>query len=145
MAYDAANQLALNASAITNPQPGDYWHEMYCPYFLVVRVQGEQYTVLSCLGGPNSHNRKHEVNARIDLEDGWTWDLTKSMVVDREWITKAVKYSTIDGFVADVVRSSRSARMAEAWRISEVNRLRAEWESLSGWSALIEEPNSPTS
>jgi 5-enolpyruvylshikimate-3-phosphate synthase len=136
-----SEQQVLNQSALDNPQVGDYWHEMFCPYFLIVRVKDEEYTVLSCMGGPKSYleKRKHELNARVDNKDGtWSFDYSTSMVVDKEWIRDAVKYNSIEGFVADVVRSPKTLDTAEEWRVSECKRLREELEELSGWKYLKE-------
>jgi len=106
----------LNQEALDNPQPGDYWHEMFCPYFVVVAVNGPDITVLSCMGGPKSYNRQHEPNAKIENKDGsWSFDYDKSMVVDRKWIEKAVKYGSIDGFIADVSRSETMREISEGW------------------------------
>jgi hypothetical protein len=142
--FDKDKQNQLNQDAITNPQPGDYWHEMFCPYFLVVHVDGDDITVLSCLGGPDSYNRKSEINARVDNGDGtWSFDYSKSQVIDRAWIRDLVLYQSIQGFVADVVRSERSIAAVTEWRDSESKRLldrvaeaQVDWEKFTGWAAL---------
>lgn len=106
----------LNQLALENPQPGDYWHEMFSPYFMVVRVNVDEITVLSCMGGPKSFKRKDELNAKIENPDGtWSFDYSKSMVVNRAWMEKAVKYGTIDGFCADVVRSEKYKPVVEEY------------------------------
>lgn len=136
-----------NQQALDNPQPGDYWNEMFCPYFVVVDVKGKDITVLSCMGGPDSYNRKDELNARKEVDSGyWTFDYSKSMVVDRAWMEKAVKYGTIDGFVADVVQSEKTERIAQEWRNwkqkemrRQIKELEAEWEKFTGWKYLKEE------
>lgn len=121
----------LNQQALDYPAPGDYWQEMFCPYFLVVRVNGDEITVLSCM------NRKHELNAYKSVDNNhWTFDLDKEMIVDREWIKNAVKYDTFDGFVADVVRSPKFIQLANEWRIHKAAKLRKEWEDLTGWTIL---------
>ena len=135
-----------NHKALLNPQPGDYWHEMFVPYFIVVNVKGDQYTVLSCLGGANSYNRKDEPNAMIDVDDGWVFDYSKSMLVDRAWIEKAVTYGTIPGFVADVVNSQKTNSIVNEWRDYMQKEIRkkiklaeSEWEEFTGWKFLKEE------
>jgi len=137
-----------NRSALIDPQPGDYWHEMFCPYFLVVEVKGSAIRVLSCMGGPNSYNRKDELNAKIDTKDGWGFDYSKSMIVDREWMERAVKYDTIDSFVADVVRSEKTIAVADEWRDwkqkqirEQIKKLESEWEEFTGWRYLKESFN----
>ena len=136
-----------NNNAFLNPQPGDYWHEMFCPYFIVVNVKGDKYTVLSCLGGPDSYSRKDEPNARIDNKDGtWSFDYSKSMVVDREWLERTVKYRSISGFVADVVNSEKTQSIVREWRSyvqkemkARILQLESEWEEFTGWKYLKED------
>jgi hypothetical protein len=135
------NQLALD-----QPQPGDYWHERFCPYFVVVAVKGTEFTVLSCLGGEQSYNRKSEPNARIQNSNStWHFDYSKSMLVDRAWIESAVKYGSIDGFVADVVNGEKTRRIVTEWRVwmeknlrERIQNLEAEWAEFTGWQALKE-------
>lgn len=137
---DLANQQAL-----IEPKPGDYWHEMFCPYFIVVNQEGDKFRVLSCMGGPNSYNRKHELNAKIDGREGWHFDYSKSMVVDREWMSRAVRYDSIDGFVADVVNSEKTQTIVAEWRDYMQKELRRkiesaqdDWERFTGWKYLKE-------
>lgn len=100
----------LEQEALRNPKIGDYWHEMYCPYFLIVDINYNEYTILSCL------NRNNEPCAKIDNKnDTWSFDFTKSMKVNHEWIKKTVKYSSIDGFVARVVRNNTFLKIAQDW------------------------------
>jgi hypothetical protein len=147
MTYDPEKQRANNQYALANPQPGDYWNEMFCPYFVVVDVKGDEIIVLSCLGGPDSYNRKDEPNARKEVDSGhWTFDYSKSMVVDRAWMEKAVKYDSIDGFVADVVRSEKTLKIVEEWRKwighdlkNQIKMLQSKYEEFTGWKYLKED------
>lgn len=126
-------QDARNLDALENPQPGDYWQEMFCPYFIVVDAdkENDSYTVLSCMGGPDSFNRKDELCAKIDNKNGtWSFDYSKSMKVNHAWISKAVKYGSIDGFVADVIRSDNTRSIAEGWAQHRVGELIKELRSL---------------
>lgn len=142
--YDSEKQKLANYQSLDNPRIGDYWQEMFCPYFLVVDVKGDKITVLSCLGGPDSYNRKDEPCARIEVDNNsWTWDLTKAMVVDREWMASAVKYGSIEGFVADVWNSEKTVKMAMEWRDWKQKQIRKEIEDLenkfnefTGWAYL---------
>jgi len=138
-------QDLANLKALANPQPGDYWHEMFCPYFIVVDREGDKFCVLSCLGGPKSFTRKHELDAKVDTKDGWHFDYSKSMLVDHEWIRQTVRYESIDGFVADVVQSEKTARIVQEWRehkrltmLKEIERLEEEYEKFTGWKYLKE-------
>jgi hypothetical protein len=134
----------LNQEALEKPQPGDYWHERFLPYFIVVDVKGTDITVLSCLGGERSHDRKHEPNAKIEVKDGWYFDYSKYMVVDQAWIKKAVTYDSIDGFVADVIRREKTQEtIVTEWRNwmqkdlrRQIQELEDKWETFTGWKYL---------
>lgn len=105
---------ALNIEALNDPQPGDYWSEHFCPYFLIVDVKGDDIYVLSALGGPQSFNRKHEIYARKDIGNThWTFDPSKAMIVDKAWIEKSVKYDSMDSFVAE---ASRRVDLIKNWQ-----------------------------
>lgn len=143
MSYDHEKQKLQNYESLNNPRIGDYWNEMFCPYFLVVDVKDDEITVLSCMGGPNSFNRKDEPNAKIEVKDGWTFDMSKSMVVNRDWMAKAVKYGTIDGFVADVSNSEKTVAIAMEWRNhkqkeirNQIQELEKQWNEFTGWKYL---------
>lgn len=147
MSYDPKEQELTNVRALMDPQPGDYWHEMFCPYFVIVNIEGEKYRVLSCMGGPDSFNRKDELNARIEVDSGhWAFDYSKSMLVDHKWLEKAVTYGNIDGFVADVVQSEKTSRIVQEWRNwkqknmrEQIRALESEWEQFTGWKYLKED------
>lgn len=133
-----------NQRALDNPRPGDYWHERFSPYFVIVNREGDQYRVLSCMGGPHHYLRKHELNARIEIDrDHWAFDYSKSMLVDHEWMRRAVTYGSIDGFVADVVRTEKTQLIVTEWRDwwqkdmrKRIQELEAEWGNFTGWTAL---------
>ena len=147
MGYDYKEQQERNRQALADPKPGDYWHEMFCPYFIVVDRCGDDITVLSCLGGPDSHSRKDELNARVDNDDDtWSFDYSKSMVVDRAWIERTVKYDSIDGFVADVSNTEKSRGIVDEWRdwrqkdmLREIEQKKQAWEEFTGWKYLKQE------
>ena len=133
-----------NQQALDNPRPGDYWHERFSPYFVVVNLEGDQFRVLSCMGGPHHYLRKDELNARIEIDrDHWAFDYSKSMLVDREWIRRAVTYGSIDGFVADVVRTEKTQLIVTEWRDwyqrdmrKKIEQMEQQWADFTGWSAL---------
>jgi agmatine/peptidylarginine deiminase len=124
----------LNILAFQDPQPGDFWLERcYCPYFIIVSAdqKNDSYTVLSCMGGPNSFNRKEELYAKKENNDGtWEFDYSKHMVVNFAWIKKAVKYDSIDGFVADVTRSERNNTIVKEWTEYQTDKLLRELKAL---------------
>jgi hypothetical protein len=79
------------------------------------------------------------------MGDNWRFDYSKSMVVDRAWIEKAVKYGNIEGFVADVVRTEKTERIVQEWRNwvqqdmrQKIQAMEAEWEQFTGWKYLKE-------
>ena len=133
-----------NQQALDNPRPGDYWHERFSPYFVVVNREGDQFRVLSCMGGPHHYLRKDELNARIEIDKNhWAFDYSKSMLVDREWIRRAVTYGSIDGFVADVVRTEKTQLIVTEWRDwyqrdmrKKIEQMEQQWADFTGWSAL---------
>ena len=43
-------QLDSDQAHLTNPMPGDYWHEMYCPIARILHVRGA-YIMLQKLSG----------------------------------------------------------------------------------------------
>jgi hypothetical protein len=141
MNIDYEERKVRNQQGLDDPKIGDYWQEMFCPYFLVVDVKGNDITVLSCLGG--TFTRKDEPCAKIESKDGWTFDLSKYMVVDRTWMVKAVKYDSIEGFVADVGNSEKTVKIAMEWRDykqkqirKQIKDLEKEWNNFTGWGAL---------
>ena len=72
-----------------------------------------------------------ENNAKIDNKDGtWSFDYSKSRVVDRHWMENQVKYKSIEGFVADVSRSDRWQAVVEEWVEYRVRELLKELDNL---------------
>jgi hypothetical protein len=139
--------LESNKKGLANPRIGDYWSEHFCPYFIIVDINDNKYTVLSCLGGPHSFNRKDEIYAKIEVDAGhWTFDLSKSMVVDHAWIKKAVTYESIDGFVADVVNTEKTQKIVSEWReykgkkiLQQIEELQNEYAQFTEWNTLKKE------
>jgi len=143
MSYDPKKQKLQNIESLDNPKIGDFWHEMFSPYFLVVDVKNDDITVLSCLGGPNSYTRKNELNAKVDHGSYYTFDVSKGMVVDKLWMEQAVKYTSLEGFVADVYNNEKTVKIAIEWRDWKQKEMRKQIENLekkfnefTGWSTL---------
>lgn len=86
--------------AFKNPLPGDYWNEMFCPYFVI--LSKTENTLIVC-----------EDTKETDAHH-WTWDLEKAIEVPMEYMNR-VKYDSIDAFVADV-SSSRHLWAISAWQ-----------------------------
>lgn len=107
---DAYKQKQMNKQAWAEPQVGDYWHEKFCPYFLIVDIQGDIYTVLCANDDPVAQN------AKISDNVSWSFDYSKHSVVNKDWIRKTVKYDSNNGFVADVVHSEKMLGIIDEWR-----------------------------
>ena len=128
-----------NQEAFDNPQIGDYWNERFIPYFLIVDIKKDQYTILNALEHPDPSN----VVAKVDTADGWYWDYSKTMVVDRAWLAEKLRYKTIPGFIAHVFNSEGTQKMVTEWRDykqkelrSRIQALEDEWEEFTGWKYL---------
>lgn len=94
--------LERNRSHYNLPAVGDYWHEMFCPYFIVLEVlSGTGYYVIC------------EDRKTVD-SDHWTFDLSKAKWVDKSYFNM-VKYTTMDGFCADVVVNPKYQVFVEEW------------------------------
>jgi hypothetical protein len=72
------------------PEAGDYWHERFSPYFIVLDVDYVTGLYIVC-----------DVKKDID-NHSWTFDTTCSKQVTRKYFD-CVKYASIPEFVADVV------------------------------------------
>lgn len=81
--YDAVNERHC-----TDPRPGDYWHEMFCPYLVVLARIGDHIIV-------------YQTRKKVD-ENHWTWDTDKPEMMSLAELRKTVTYGSIPGFVADV-------------------------------------------
>jgi hypothetical protein len=77
----------INLEHVERPQAGDFWHEMFSPYVVVLAVDGDNLTVCRAQSYPD--------------KDHWTWDLTKLSTITQAELRKLVTYGTIPGFVAD--------------------------------------------
>ena len=86
--------------AFKNPLPGDYWNEMFCPYFVIL-AKTKNDTLIVC-------DKTKPVGTTH-----WTWDLEKVIEVSMDYMNR-VKYDTIDGFCADV-SSSPHRWVVTAW------------------------------
>lgn len=120
-----------NAAALAEPKPGDYWHEMFSPYFIVVAVKQGKISILQ--------DTIHE-------NGGFHFDLDTVTEVDSEWLQKRVRYQLIDGFVADCVNTENTRKIADNWREHHAQKLKnaiataeKEWEEFTGWTTLQQE------
>lgn len=89
--YDSRykKQQKLNEEHVKNPQIGDFWHEMFSPYFLVVGVVE---TGVIVLDETISISKSH-----------YKFDETKPKFISLESLKERVTYPTMrDKFVANV-------------------------------------------
>jgi hypothetical protein len=105
-----------NRKALNDPKPGDYWQERLCPYLLIVDVSDLEITVLSFL--PNTGDRFGEKCAKSPCKDKGFWDVDCSqyMVVDRKWLSDAVRYGTGCYFIADVSNTDATKNIVKEWK-----------------------------
>ena len=83
----------LNVKHEKSPQPGDYWHEMFSPYFIVIRHDKKTDTVFY-------------VDDKIYVDNYFKFDFAKVKRLPRTELFKQVHYNStcLDrAFVADVV------------------------------------------
>lgn len=81
-------QDLYNVSHAEFPQVGDYWHERFSPYFVVLDVLDDH--VVIC-------DKKMDVDI-----NHWCFDYREYKVITKQEMVKQIKYSTMDKFVADV-------------------------------------------
>jgi hypothetical protein len=97
-----AERQERNALHIEKPMPGDYWHEMFCPYHVVLAADDEYVTIC---------------DKKIDLKDGWTFDLSETKQITHLEHRNIVTYTSMrDKFVADVVPNSKLMPAVQEWR-----------------------------
>lgn len=110
------------------PEVGDYWHEMFSPYFLVVKVKlgkaENKYVILSCIEDKENGVKK----AKVEGKDGWSFDYDKHSEVTQKWIYEKVTYSSSIGFVADVSVSDKWLKVVGEWAQHHRERLMKEME-----------------
>jgi hypothetical protein len=108
---DQVTRDAENERHCLNPEAGDYWSEHFCPYLLVLKVDGDKVYVL------------HGEDRIFVGADHWKWDITKYRIVDRAWLRNMVTYSTNSAFVADVL-TGRCLDFIKEWKEYNVNKLK---------------------
>jgi len=78
----------INERHLADPQPGDFWHEMFSPYVVILaRVETQLIVYRKRIDVPPNH---------------WTWDTDSPSFMTLDELRKLVTYGTIPGFVADV-------------------------------------------
>lgn len=82
-----------NVKHSADPQPGDYWHEMFCPIAVVVARIGKLNVLVCKKTKAADHN-------------SWTWDLDSLDVMKIQDFETWLRYSNHDGFWADCAPES---------------------------------------
>lgn len=72
--YDHKKQEALNQYCLHNPQPGDYWEEMFFPVVVITEAE-EMVTICEKTKSTDDHT--------------WTWDLSQLIILTKaEFVSK---------------------------------------------------------
>lgn len=91
----------INELHLRDPKPGDFWHERFCPYHIVLAVTPSGVVIAD--------------KTRPDGDSHYTFDLESAREITHEEHGKAVRYSSGNGFVADVV-PVRAALSVREWK-----------------------------
>ena len=105
----------LNQKHIENPQPGDFWHEMFAPYHVVLAVTDSHVIICDKKVSVDSHH--------------YTFDMSETKTISHLEHRDLVTYKTMrDKFVADVVPNSKLMSMVQEWRDEKLKQLQTEME-----------------
>lgn len=116
----------LNQRCIENPQIGDYWHEMFCVYHLVLDVLANGNLVIA----PRDQT----------VTEHQCFDYKLAHEITKEDHKKLVCYSGKDSFVADVISGNEATVYAAlTWKKSGCTYM-----SLEEWTAHQESHRRPT-
>lgn len=127
-----SEQQKLNSIACETPRVGDYWHERFSPYFLIVQKKDpDSFVVLNFL-------RSQSPCARIDYKDYWKIDVSQYKVVTRQWIRDRVTYQSFIGFCADVARNSENMQeVVQEYIRYRVKQLMSEFSELGADASMV--------
>jgi len=113
MTYE--ERQVLNQKHIENPQPGDFWHEMFSPYHVVLAV-ADNHVIICEKTKPTDANH-------------YTFDLSETKTLSHLEHRNLVTYSSMrDKFVADVVPNSKLMPMVQEWRDAKFKELKSQLE-----------------
>lgn len=91
----------VNELHLKDPKPGDFWHERFCPYHIVLAVTPAGVVIAD--------------KTKPDGDSHYTFDLESAREITHEEHAKAVRYSSGSGFAADVV-PVRAALSVREWK-----------------------------
>lgn len=91
------NTHAEDLDRAKRPQVGDWWHDYFCPYCLVVAVDEETVTI----------TKDYEQGPRMSGQWRWPEQPTRLEQITRDEFVKSLTYKTIPGSLwASCVRRS---------------------------------------
>lgn len=101
----------LDEQHFASPEPGDFWHEMYTPFFIVLAVEDDSITIcektkavyeepdqamlLKSYENPDDPEVK-EYFSRPRKDIGYTFDITETRAVSRQEFNKMLKCYSFD-------------------------------------------------
>ncbi|QKL02911.1 hypothetical protein GEV39_16660 [Pseudomonas sp. NY5710] len=91
----------VNELHLREPQPGDFWHERFCPYHIVLAVTPDGVVITD--------------KTKPDGSSHYTFELEAAKEITHEEHARAVRYSSGNGFAADVV-PARAAGSVREWK-----------------------------
>lgn len=91
----------VNELHLREPQPGDFWHERFCPYHIVLAVTPDGVVITD--------------KTKPDGSSHYTFDLDAAKEITHEEHARVVRYSSGNGFAADVV-PARAAGSVREWK-----------------------------
>lgn len=107
------DRYELNWKHYNWPEVGDYWHEMFCPYFIVLAVLDDGLFIVC------------DETLRVD-DSHWKFNLALAKQVTIDYFSK-VKYASIDGYCADVVVGNHQA-IVDEWLVMDKPIIQVEKE-----------------
>lgn len=105
----------LNKKHIEDPQPGDFWHEMFSPYHVVLAVADNHVIICEKTKPTDAHH--------------YTFDLSETKTISHQEHRDLVTYQSMrDKFVADVVPNSKLMPMVKEWRDAKFKEIQSQLE-----------------
>lgn len=103
----------LNKKHIEDPQPGDFWHEMFSPYHVVLAVADNHVIICEKTKPTDAHH--------------YTFDLSETKTISHQEHRDLVTYKSMrDKFVADVVPNSKLMPMVKEWRDAKFKEIQSQ-------------------
>lgn len=99
------DQKTLNLKHLNDPQPGDYWHDMFTGYLFVISVLENGNIVIADIK---------------QTKDGQELDINDAYEITKEQLSNRVQYSNMQAFSADV-----SVAGPSGWRLDQVDKFHA--------------------